>query len=228
MEELMECPVCHQTYTDRKVCPRDQTRLRPVKKAEDDAPAQAGAVPQSEATTQPAHTPEVIEQAPPQHFVPCSSCGRPGEPGSVCSQCGETIPGEVQSIPVEAAPAHPAAAIPADGTRIEPGPVEVMVGVLHDGTRIELPIGQRIVLGRESDDCRVTAAFSKYDVVSRRHCEIVIDRTGRGVTVRDCGSTNHTWIDNPSDYLKKNEVRTVKLPATIHLGQRVSITIGGE
>ena len=168
-----------------------------------------------------------MEPALPEHFVNCPSCGRPGEPGTTCNQCGEVIPEAKRSVPV-AASAGTARAVPVDGTRMESGSVEVMLGVLHDGTRVELPIGQKILLGRESDDCNVRAAFSKYDAVSRKHCEIVIDRTGRGVTVRDCGSTNHTWVGDSSEFLKKDDVRTVKLPATIRLGRHVSITIGGE
>lgn len=200
MEELMECPICHTTYSGKKKCPRCQVPLQPVKPAE---PEPVEEKTESAIEAEPSADPGA--PVVPDYYVECPECGRRGEPGSECPICGTLLPGGVKEQAVCEVP-----------------------GVLHDGTKIALPVGKAVILGRESDNECVRGAFARYDVVSRKHCEIVIKKTGDAVTVRDCGSTNHTYVNEERAFLKKNEVRAVKLPATIRLGQRVSIRIGGE
>jgi pSer/pThr/pTyr-binding forkhead associated (FHA) protein len=59
----------------------------------------------------------------------------------------------------------------------------------HKG--VELPIKvQEFVIGR-SDECHLRP---RSDVISRRHCSIVVDATG--VTLRDFGSKNGTYVND--------------------------------
>ncbi|HEX6470509.1 MAG TPA: FHA domain-containing protein [Streptosporangiaceae bacterium] len=60
---------------------------------------------------------------------------------------------------------------------------------------VKIPVGQRLVLGRDAGQSPVAAAFVQYDNVSRRHATVSLDLAGQP-RVRDEGSTNGTYVND--------------------------------
>lgn len=66
-----------------------------------------------------------------------------------------------------------------------------LVLVREDGRTREIEVAERALLGRdESCEVRIPAG-----VVSRRHCEILVDEEEDEVVVRDLGSSNGTFVN---------------------------------
>lgn len=59
---------------------------------------------------------------------------------------------------------------------------------------VKIPVGQRLVLGRDAGQSPVAATFTQYDNVSRRHATVSLDPAGQP-RVRDEGSTNGTYVN---------------------------------
>jgi pSer/pThr/pTyr-binding forkhead associated (FHA) protein len=59
---------------------------------------------------------------------------------------------------------------------------------------LKIPVGQRLVLGRDAGQSPVAATFTQFDNVSRRHATISLDPAGQP-RVRDEGSTNGTYVN---------------------------------
>ncbi|MDR2454078.1 MAG: FHA domain-containing protein [Bifidobacteriaceae bacterium] len=114
-----------------------------------------------------------------------------------CPQCG------VELRPAGAAP-------PLAGAASPDGPAVAVV----NGRGIVLREGETVVLGRATGRADVDAAFDGLTGVSKWHAEL--RRQGAAVTIRDCGSTNGTWLG-------QREVRgapvTRPLPLTLRLGR---------
>lgn len=59
----------------------------------------------------------------------------------------------------------------------------------HKGRKIKFPPEGKLVIGRDAD-CHLRLASTD---VSRKHCELMLD--SNGITVKDLGSQNGTFID---------------------------------
>jgi hypothetical protein len=59
---------------------------------------------------------------------------------------------------------------------------------------VKIPVGQRLVLGRDAGQSPVAGTFTQYDNVSRRHATVSLDPAGQP-RVRDEGSTNGTYVN---------------------------------
>lgn len=92
--------------------------------------------------------------------------------------------------PVEEA-ATPAARLTADvaSTTLDRGPSRVLLTI--GAQEFSLPVGERIVLGRDPR-LPTAAALAAHDNVSRIHAQI--DHGPEGIVVTDLGSTNGTRI----------------------------------
>lgn len=136
-------------------------------------------------------------------LVTCATCGDQGHPGQRCRQCFDPLPA-----------AQPAA-------------IDSAVVVLPSGTRIRIPCGQEVLIGRHSDVPLIRQGLESFDAVGRRHCYVTVSGAGE-VSVRDPGSTNGTWVGDDSRQVLPDETRTVRLPARVRLGQHLSITFAAE
>lgn len=79
--------------------------------------------------------------------------------------------------------------------------------VIESDGRIERPLGRRLIIGRAGPDIAVDGdpadcsyLIVELAVVSRRHCEVV--REGHGVTVRDLGAANGTFVRRGSEVFR--------------------------
>jgi hypothetical protein len=148
--------------------------------------------------------PEGQEEDGARLSVTCPQCGDIGHPGEECRQCGATFP-LLQSV------------------------AQRTVSLcLPSGTRLRIPCDQEILIGRQSNVLEIKQALESFDVVSRKHCSILVTGDGSQMTVRDHGSSNHTWVGDDPVELGPNEQRRVSLPVRIRLGQRLFISIGEE
>jgi NADPH-dependent ferric siderophore reductase len=97
------------------------------------------------------------------------------------------------------------------------------------GECIPLVPGSQVLIGRDSNVPEIKAALERFDAVSRKHCYVKISEDGKSITVNDPGSTNHTWLDSDTEYLRTDEHRNADLPVNIHLGRNLAIAfkLGG-
>lgn len=131
----------------------------------------------------------------------CSNCGDAGSTGRACRQCGSPL--------TERPVGHRRASL-----------------YLPSGGRVALPTAKPVMLGRRSEIPEIRAALDPFDAVSRRHCSITVDGDRGVVTVRDEGSTNHTWVGD--DELHEGDLLTVPLPVSIRFGRHLSVTVDWE
>jgi hypothetical protein len=94
-----------------------------------------------------------------------------------------------------------------------------LLGISGSYAGREFPVsGEPIVLGRDPHVSQIV--FDAQDsVVSKRHCVIRIDRSGGGLLVEDCGSTNGTFLDT-GERLRTGEPRLVQPRGSFYLGDR--------
>jgi hypothetical protein len=94
-----------------------------------------------------------------------------------------------------------------------------LLGVSGSHAGMEFPVsGQPIVLGRDPHVSQIV--FDAQDsVVSKCHCTVRIDRSGGGLLVEDCGSTNGTFLDS-GERLRTGEPRLVQPRGSFYLGDR--------
>lgn len=129
--------------------------------------------------------------------ITCSGCGASSpHDRSTCYKCGADL------VPAEAAVAC--------ARLVLPGKVAV-----------EIPHGETVTLGRHADDPSIAAALEPHDQVSRRHAEIIANRTS--VKVRDLGSTNGTFV-NGSRVLSETTV-PVADGVRIRFGKELEIVL---
>ena len=113
----------------------------------------------------------------------CSQCQRENIEGALfCEECGAQLEGtnEMQETAKE-------------------GPAERLVLASADGSTLEIPAKEEVVVGREDP---ISEVFPDLDLtgfggvekgVSRKHA--VIHRSGSDYTVEDMGSTNGTYVN---------------------------------
>jgi hypothetical protein len=116
-------------------------------------------------------------------------------------------------------PAMPTATVYAYRPETEPNHDVRLLGVSGSHAGMEFPVsGQPIVLGRDPHVSQIV--FDAQDsVVSKRHCMVRIDRSGGGLLVEDCGSTNGTFLDS-GERLRTGEPRLVQPRGSFYLGDR--------
>ena len=113
----------------------------------------------------------------------CTECQMENIEGALfCEECGAKL--EVMNEP--------------QGTEME-SPAERLVLASPDGSTLEIPIKNEVVVGREDPISEVFPDLDLTDFggmekgVSRKHA--VIHRSGADYTVEDMGSTNGTYVN---------------------------------
>ncbi len=113
----------------------------------------------------------------------CKECQMENIEGALfCEECGARLTEEPEVL----------------DTGVEPE-VEHMVLATSDGSTLEIPAKDEVVIGREDPisevfpDVDLTGLGGMENGVSRKHA--VIHRTGADYTVEDMGSTNGTYIN---------------------------------
>ena len=98
------------------------------------------------------------------------------------------------------------------------------------GRKVYIPRNQFITIGRESEVSAIRDELRYFDTISRQHCQISLSLDQNEMTIRDLGSTNHTWLGDGERELLYDEEKTASLPVDIHLGRhpRFTITVGLE
>lgn len=139
----------------------------------------------------------------PDGLAACTVCGHLASRFEACPRCGSLPPASQQVT------------------------ARHVLLVLPGGAQVSIPCGQEIVIGRNSDHPSIRHHLAPFDVVSRRHCLVVVDISGAKATIRDLGSANGTWINAEPARLGSNENRTAPLPVQLRLGRQLFITIGG-
>lgn len=113
----------------------------------------------------------------------CSQCQMENIEGALfCEECGAQLEAknELQETAVES-------------------PVERLVLATADGSTLEIPVKDEVVIGREDPisevfpDLDLTGFDGMEKGVSRKHA--VIHRSGADYTVEDMGSTNGTYVN---------------------------------
>jgi predicted RNA-binding Zn-ribbon protein involved in translation (DUF1610 family) len=159
---------------------------------------------EAEAPPPPPEPPETEAPSPPPEplesddLQKCLSCGAKGHPGEECPQCSEIIP------------------IKSNGTK------QFIVAQMPLGELITIPCEQEVIIGRNSGNPEIDKALSSPDFndeVSRKHCYVKINAEGTLITVRDPGSTNHTWVGDDPNFLRVGDLVCVSLPISVRLGK---------
>src|SRR3984957_1676409 len=116
----------------------------------------------------------------------CPSCGAPVSDAAdvVCATCGDPLP---------------------TGRRRRISPV--VMRITFPTGNVDIPAGTSVLLGRDPAESLVSAAFARFDNVSRRHATVAVDDAGHA-TIRDEGSTNGTYV-NDDRVLPGTDVRLV-------------------
>ena len=83
--------------------------------------------------------------------------------------------------------------------------------------------GQVMQIGREVGAAEVREELATRPTVSRRHCEVTVGSDGRAITVRDLDSMNGTRLNAVHALVGPGEIRAAVLPATVFLGESVSL-----
>lgn len=120
----------------------------------------------------------------------CVHCGTPNPAHwTVCGNCGRD-PWRASETPAEAQPPSRSAAASSEGDAPHATTYVVM---LPDFTELTVPAGERLTVGRETDDPVIDGALEPYLDVSRIH--LSFEATDSGPVVTDVGSTYGTWLD---------------------------------
>lgn len=148
-------------------------------------------VPQTASTAAPAVTTPRTGTTTETDDRECPGCGRLNlATATQCLKCGDDLAAQTNSAPIHL--------------------------VLPDGEAVPLSEGEVVLLGREADDPAIRRCLSRYDQVSRRHAEIVIE--GTTARVRDLRSTNGTYVDE----------RPVTGETQVPVGEGIRIRFGKE
>jgi FHA domain len=140
----------------------------------------------------------------------CFACEAPLIPGKDrCPECKKIQPKKraARATPVSASP-H----------ALSPGSIDL---VLPGDVRIELPVGNRIEIGREGDYPGMAVALKDFVDVSRQH--VVITHGPTGVTVLDLQSTFGTWVDEQP--LDSGQSLVFPNPQRIRLGSSCYVKV---
>ncbi len=120
----------------------------------------------------------------------CQACDEPYEEGQrSCTRCGCPLPRRKRRVPDPGeAESPPEPAIETDGDPFA-APIVILVGTT-DGRRIPVHVGDRLVIGRNSES-PLSSLCS--DNISSFHAEIYIE--DGAAYVLDTDSTNGTFVD---------------------------------
>ncbi|QAY71439.1 FHA domain-containing protein [Xylanimonas protaetiae] len=165
MGELTACPECGRPVpADSWLCPHADCNAEIGGFA---APALTAAPVRVAAVTPPA------EAAPPVRTTACPGCGEPVPDGAAdCPECGHRR--------VVAAVPGPDAAVAAHL-------------VLPDGSRVPLLAGERVEVGRDVPDPRISRGLAGSATASRVHAALTV-RAGT-VAVEHLSRTNNTYVN---------------------------------
>lgn len=164
--------------------------------------------------------------------VVCKGCSTAVSPKVVlCPACGrnprQSPPSPDPELALPAVPAentahemeHAASSTVTDAAGLLlPAAVTV---TLPNHTHIEVEVGQRLVLGRESPDSRVAQAFAGFEDVSRSHVRFINDEQGPAlVMLGDTGGQYGTFLDGRQLPNVRNERVPLKDGDRIRLGEQ--------
>jgi ribosomal protein L32 len=200
MADTMTCPLCGQEHpVGTTYCPNAWADI-PVPGPAPDCEAEEGGSCEPEQESEGINTDGAVDRL----LVVCPDCGDEGLPGSVCRQCGQTLPQA--------------------GSRC----ARTVCLRMPDGVSVPVPCGQEILIGRDSEIAAIKRFLEPYKVVSHRHCYLTILPDGQSVIIRDPISTNGTWVGDNPDRIRPDEQRQARLPAQIRLGLRLHVTVGSD
>ena len=238
MADSMICPLCGMEHPlGTTWCP-ERLAWIPVSSTDENQQTDSLSSPVIENKSIASNTTAEISQ--------CPNCGYPGQAGEVCIGCNEIVPNAIYtqadtrqnqtngdtnylSVPLQARAEAILQGVGAEQdhtAHIEVAQIKKVSLHLPNGQQVGLPRGREIVIGRQSEISEISESLAPLDShVSRRHCYVTIDPVQSQVTIRDPGSTNHTWVGDDPQELASTEQRTVNLPIRIRLGQYIGVYI---
>lgn len=163
-------------------------------------------------------------------MIQCKNChNEVAKTLMVCPHCGKN-PRHAPPAPVHEKVRPPAAedasepgnsAAPTVATAPNFASAPRITLTLPDHTQIELAVGQRLILGRESPDKQVAQAFAGFEDVSRSHVRFVNDEQGPAlVMLGDTGGQYGTFLDGRRLPNNKNERIPLQDGDRIRLGEQ--------
>lgn len=130
----------------------------------------------------------------------CPKCGAPGQAGEKCFQCQQIIPD-----------------LKTDSNSKDMTSDFAYLS-LCENCSLQINDNVEYIIGRESCTDEIKKTLHDNNYVSRKHCAIKLDLSNRRVFVKDCGSTNGTFVCNGKE--KITEERAFNLPVNIWLGTK--------